>query len=105
MAEQYESIEEYMQTLEKQLADNPRDGVAHYNMGCVLLGKGEYDKAEQELKKAVQFTPDLAEAYVQLGGLALRKGDLMTCLSFNQKAAELRPRFEVPHGNVGFVKL
>ena len=99
------NLEEYIRDLKKRVQDNPEDGVAHYNLACVLIGEGRHQDAEEELKKAIQLTPDLAEAYVQLGGLAMNKGDLLTCLSYNQKAAEFRPRFAVPHGNIGFVHL
>lgn len=102
---QYQSLQEYVADLYRKKQQTPEDGLVRYNLACVLIGQGKYEEAEEELKLAIQYSPDLAEAYVQLGGLAMRKGDLATCLSFNRKAAEIRPRFAVPHGNIGFVYL
>lgn len=102
---QEQTFEEHVTETKKQLEEHPEDGRVRYNWACILIAQGKYDEAEEELKKAVQLQSELAEAFVQLGGLAMRKGDLNLCLSYNQQAAKVRHRFAVPHGNIGFVHL
>ena len=102
---QNDKLAEHIAAAKKALVENPNDARNHYNWACILIGQGEYEEAEQELKRAVHLNKELAEAYVQLGGLAMRKGDLNLSLSYNQAAIKIRPRFAVPHGNVGFVHL
>ncbi len=45
----------------------------------------------------------MAEAYVQLGGIAMQRGDLEGCLRYNITATQQRPFFAVPWGNIGYV--
>jgi Tfp pilus assembly protein PilF len=35
----------------------------------------------------------------------MHEGDLDTCYNFNKMATQIRPRFAVPHSNMGFVHL
>ena len=50
-------------------------------------------------------SPHLAEAYVQLGGICLERGDLEGCLRYNEEAANCRAKFPVPWSNIAFVHL
>lgn len=59
----------------------------------------------RSLLNAVRNSPHLAEAYVQLGGICLERGDLDGCLRYNEEAANCRAKFPVPWGNIGFVHL
>ena len=56
-------------------------------------------------REAITHSPKMVEAYVQLGGIAMQRGDLEGCLNFNYQATELRPMFATPWGNIGFVLL
>ena len=44
--------------------------------GPGLLSKRDFVGAEEALLNAVRNSPHLAEAYVQLGGICLERGDL-----------------------------
>ncbi|MBW1839869.1 MAG: tetratricopeptide repeat protein [Deltaproteobacteria bacterium] len=48
---------------------NPGFAEAHSNLGNLYKIRGEYQKAEQELIKAIQLKPDLLKAYKSLAGL------------------------------------
>ena len=61
--------------------------------------------AEEALLNAVRNSPHLAEAYVQLGGICLERGDLEGCLRYNEEAAQCRAKFPVPWSNIAFVHL
>lgn len=87
------------------IAQNPDCGTSHYNLAVALLGVKRYEEAEQELHTAIGCSPSLAEAYVQLGGLCLQRGDLDGCMAYNKQAVKARAAFSEGWGNIGFVHL
>lgn len=97
------NTDEFIAELKARLADNADCGVTHYNLGTAYVAQGRLIEAEAELLRAIECSPTMAEAYVQLGGLAMNKGDLDRCLEMNEKAATHWPHFAVPYGNMGFV--
>ncbi len=98
-------VHEFIAMNRRALAENPECGNSHYNLAVGLLGIGEYEEAEKALFDAIENSPTLAEAYVQLGGLAMRRGDLQSCLEFNQRATRVKPGFSEGWGNIGFVHM
>ena len=66
---QAKNAEEYIATQRLAIASNPECGTSHYNLAVGLLGLGKFDEAEKELLEAISCSPNLAEAYVQLGGI------------------------------------
>ncbi len=103
--EKAKNADEYIAKQRAAIASNPECGTSHYNLGVALLGKKFYDEAEKELLEAVEHSPTLAEAYVQLGGICLKRGDTEGCLSYNQRSVHSRAGFAIGHGNIGFIKL
>lgn len=99
------NAEEYIARQRDAIASNPECGTSHYNLAVALLGIEKYDEAENELNAAIDCSPNLAEAYVQLGGLCLQRGDLDACLAYNKHAIKVRAGFSEGHGNIGFVHL
>lgn len=75
MKDRYENLDEYIADLRAALSQN--DGCAnhHYNLGVALLSKGDFVAAEESFLAAVRNSSHLAEAYVQLGGICLQRGD------------------------------
>ena len=74
------NVEEYIAQQQAAVAANPDCGTSHYNLAIGLLGLKKYDEAKEELFAAIECSPNLAEAYVQLGGISLQRGDLEGCL-------------------------
>jgi tetratricopeptide (TPR) repeat protein len=103
--ERPKNVDEFVAQQRGAIASNPECGTSHYNLAVGLLGKKQYAEAEQALFKAIECSPSLAEAYVLLGGIRLKDGDLDGCLEFNQKAVKARPGFSEGYGNIGFVQL
>jgi len=99
------NIQEYLAKYRMAIAQNPECGTSHYNLAVGLLGARLYDEAERELILAIENSPSLAEAYVQLGGICLYRGDLEGCLSWNKRAVNARAGFAEGYGNIGFVNL
>ena len=100
-----QNVDEYIAMQRQALAGNPECGTTHYNLGVALLGKQQDDEAEQAFLAAIDCSPSLAEAYVQLGGLCLKRGDLDGCLDWNNRAVKARPGFSEGYGNIGFVHM
>ncbi len=102
---QAKNVEEYIGIQRTAIASNPECGTTHYNLAVALIGQKKYDEAEQELHDAVECSPNLAEAYAQLGGICLQRGDMEGCLSYNKRAIHSRAGFAEGHGNIGFAHL
>jgi len=103
--QQAKNAKEYIAQHRAALASNPECGTSHYNLAVALLGIKEYGEAENELHAAIDCSPNLAEAFVQLGGLCLQRGDLDGCLEYNTHATKVRAGFSEGYGNIGFVQL
>lgn len=99
------NAEEYIAQLREQLTKNTECGTTYYNLAVALLGIQEYDEAEKVLHDAIEASPNLAEAYVLLGGLCLQRNDLEGCLRYNRLAVKSRAGFAEGYGNIGFVML
>ena len=102
---QSKNTEEYIARQKHLIAQNPDCGTSHYNLAVALLGLKRYEEAEKELHEAIGCSPNLAEAYVQLGGICLKRGDLDGCMAYNQQAVKARAGFSEGWGNIGFVHL
>lgn len=101
----FTNVDDYIADLKAKLAENPDCGHHLYNLGVALLSKREFLEAETAFRDAVDKSPSIAEAYVQLGGIAMWRGDIEGCLNYNRLATKTRPMFAVPHGNIGFCLL
>ncbi len=99
------TIEEYIAKQRAALISNADCGMTHYNLATALLNLRKFDDAEHEFNEAIRCSPNLAEAFVQLGGICLQRGDLEGCLKYNQASVNARPRFAEGYGNIGFVEL
>jgi len=99
------NVKEYITHQRAAIAANPECGTSHYNLAIGLLGLKKYEEAEKELLEAIECSPNLAEAYVQLGGICLQRGDLEGCLKYNKAAVQSRAGFAEGYGNIGFAQL
>jgi len=96
-------VDAYINEHLRKLAENPECANSQYALGMGYLTKRMFKEAEEAFLKAVDCSPKLVEAYVQLGGIAMQRGDLDGCLHYNEIAAKTMPLFAVPHANIGFV--
>lgn len=103
--EQPRNAEEYITQLKNQLAMNDGCGITHYNLAVALMGVKRYEEAEGELQEAINCSPNLGEAYVLLGGIALQQDDLDGCLYYNRQATKVKAGFSIAWGNIGFAYL
>lgn len=99
------NVDDFISRQKEAIAANPECGNSHYNLAVGLIGKKQYDEAQKELYAAIENSPNLAEAYVQLGGLCLQRGDMEGCLDWNKRATHARAGFAEGHANIGFVHM
>ncbi|MBF0200094.1 MAG: tetratricopeptide repeat protein [Desulfamplus sp.] len=100
-----QNSDQHIENLRLQLKQNSDCGTTHYNLAVALMGKQDYDAAERSLHDAVECSPNLAEAYVLLGGICLQRNDLEGCLRYNKYAVKSRAGFAEGYANIGFVLL
>ncbi len=62
-----------------------------FNRSYAYTQKGKLDKAKQDLEKAVQVKPDMAEAHFNLALIYQKKGRLNQAKEEAEKAASLKP--------------
>ena len=99
------NVKDYINEQKAAIAANPECGNSHYNLGIGLMGLKKYDEAEKAFQRALDCSPSLAEAYVQLGAICLQRGDMEGCLEYNKIAVKVRPGFSEAHGNIGFIEI
>ena len=74
--------------LRKQLLATPYSAPLHYNLGLAYARREQLDESITCFQQAIVYDPKLVEAYINLGGIFLRKGNLEACIEANQKALE-----------------
>ncbi|RLC12410.1 MAG: hypothetical protein DRH43_01695 [Deltaproteobacteria bacterium] len=96
---------QYIETQKQILSNMPACGTTHYNLAIGLIKEQKWDEAIEELAAAIEHSPTLDEAYADLGGIYLHKGNLAACIAANQQAIKMRPKFAPGYANLGFAYL
>jgi tetratricopeptide (TPR) repeat protein len=91
----------YIKFLKEQLAFEPQSATLHYNLGLAYSHKGLSAEAVSEFKQAIECDPNLAEAYVNLGGL-YADSEPAKSIEANIKALEINPDLGAAHSNLAF---
>jgi Tfp pilus assembly protein PilF len=86
-------------TIEK----SPRKVRPYNNRGRAYGNRGEYDKAMNDFKRAIEINPRCAEAYYNLGLVFALKGDDDTALKHYDQALKLYPNYAAAYNNRGLV--
>ena len=105
MKDRYDDIDEYIRDVQAEIEQNDQCAIHYYNLGMALLTKKDFVDAEEAFLNAVRNSAHMAEAYVQLGGICMQRGDLEGCLRYNHEAANCRAQYAIPWSNIGFVHL
>ena len=81
---------------------NPRCWVGHNNLGVYQMTvEKHFDEAKSHYLRAIEIKPDCDLAYVNLGILQLKKGQVDEAIAHLQKALEINPRVPQAHLNLG----
>lgn len=89
--------------LEKAIQLQPDYADAHYNLGSVLLQKGEIDQAVAQWRTTLSLNPNDAGAHIALGNALLQKRELREAIGHYQAALEIEPLSVLPLNNLAWV--
>jgi tetratricopeptide (TPR) repeat protein len=92
-----ENLQVALKEFEAELALNPVDSIAHYQVAQVLLAQQQPQQAGPRLSRALEINPDFAEALVALGKLRLEQQKNDEAIPLLQRAVKLAPRSEAAH--------
>jgi tetratricopeptide (TPR) repeat protein len=96
----------YIKFIKERLFFDPGSETLHYNLGLAYTQKGLVEEAISEFKQALECNPNLAQAYVNLGGLYMRAEDgPAKSIEANQRAIEIDPNLGPAHSNLAFIYL
>ncbi len=87
-----ENLSQAKTAFEAELALNPRDAVAEYQVGQILALQGNADGAMRHMEKAVALDPKFVEALVTLAKL-----DKNRSIELLERAIQLQPKNEPAH--------
>jgi len=87
----FASRPEEVEILQHATKENPGDGQAHLQLGCLLTGLGRVQEAIPEWRKAAEVNPKLSIAWRNLGLAASAKNDLAEAEACYRKAVAARP--------------
>ncbi|MGD8228980.1 MAG: tetratricopeptide repeat protein, partial [Desulfobacteraceae bacterium] len=91
--------EEFIAKQKKILAENPECATTHYNLGVSLMQQEKLDEAIEAFKEAIASSARMFEAWVNLGYIYFKRGDLEQVAYANQKAVEVEPRYARGYAN------
>jgi tetratricopeptide (TPR) repeat protein len=88
------------------IAENSDCGLAHNNLGLMLLDKGQTDEALLHLQRAEEINPDNATAQNNLGSALLQHGDSKEALVRYKRALAIQSDYAPAYNNLGdfFIK-
>ncbi len=64
----------------------PDDAAAHYDFGLAHAGLQKFDEARREFERAVDLKPDYGDAWINLGTVRMKQGDLPGAAAIFTKA-------------------
>jgi tetratricopeptide (TPR) repeat protein len=79
--------------LRHRIGLEPRDAIAHQNLGALLLSKLDAQGAATEFRSAIQLDDTHPEAHDMLGAALLNTGRLQDAIAEFRKALEMNPQF------------
>ena len=94
-------FEEAKKEFEAELALNPNDLQAKYNLAYVLLAGQETDRGIKLMREVILQRPQLADARYELGKALLKMGDLKGAIESLETAAKLDPAKAHIHYQLG----
>jgi superkiller protein 3 len=85
------------------VAVNPNHAEAHNNLGLAYKNMGEFSRAEQEFKQAIQLRSNVAEFHFNLGLVYKETNRYNEAEQAFNQALKLKPSLAVVHYNLGLM--
>jgi len=93
-------LEQSRKEFEAELALNPSDAVAEYQVAQVLIAEQKKAEAASHFERAVELRPDFAEALIAVAKLRMDAKRYPDAISLLTRAVKLQPRNETAHYNL-----
>jgi tetratricopeptide (TPR) repeat protein len=91
------ALEQAQKEFEAELALNPSDAAAEYQIGQILIARQNSDQAAPHFAKAVALSPDFPEALVALGKTHLNAKRYSEAIPLLERAVRVQPNMESAH--------
>lgn len=88
---------------EQYLRVDPKNAYVHYQMGEIVLDRGDRAAAELRFREALGIDAKVAPARIALGVLAFDRGDLPTAEREIKAALEMKPDVRLAHFNLALI--
>ena len=85
---------------EAELALNPSDAVAEYQIGQILIAEQRKSEAAPHLERAAQLRPDFPEALIAVAKLRSEARRYTDAVALLERAVKVQPRNETAHYNL-----
>lgn len=94
-------LQEAKLMLEKLTTKLPRFAKAQSALSSVYKNLGEYDKALQAVRTALQLDPKLSEAHTNFGNILYEKAEFSESIKEHQSAIQMGMRSDIAFSNLG----
>ena len=78
-----------------------RNGVAHTNVGVMLVDEGRFDEATAHFQQAIEILPNDALPYYNMGKVAMLCGNSDKAEDYLSKALKIDPRYAPTYNRLG----
>jgi tetratricopeptide (TPR) repeat protein len=80
---------------------NPGAWMAHYNLGLILMGRGDNVAAAERFRAVIEIRPEYGDAHNNLGLTFLRQGRNRESLEHFRRTLDREPDHHLAHANLG----
>jgi tetratricopeptide (TPR) repeat protein len=94
------ALDQARKEFEAELALNPSDAVAEYQVAQILMAKQEKQQAAPHFERAAELRPDFPEALIAVAKLRSDAKRYADAIALLERAVKLQPRNETAHYNL-----
>jgi glycosyltransferase involved in cell wall biosynthesis len=94
-------LQKYKELSGARLAANPNDPKSNFDLGYFHFQRGEYEKAIEHYKKAIQLKPDYVDAFFGLGEIYASQERYEEAVGANRKILGISPKNAAACYNLG----
>ncbi|XP_067907107.1 protein O-mannosyl-transferase TMTC1 isoform X2 [Heterodontus francisci] len=99
------NLKEALEAVKRAVQMKPKDpkilAELYFSEGNLLRELNRLDVAFESYKQAVELSPDLSQAWMNMGGIRHIKGDYKAARAYYEKALELVPNSKILRENLG----
>jgi tetratricopeptide (TPR) repeat protein len=95
-----DALQQARKEFEAELALNPSDAAAEYQLGQILIAQGNKTEAAVHLERALELRRDFPEALIAVGKIRNEAKRFDESVPLFEQAVKLQPRNEVAHYNL-----